>query len=113
VGYRMGQLGTKDDYKAQISIAQAVAAHAYGVRFDELMRKGGDDTVQRARQVAMYLAHIVMKLGQRECGRGFGRDHKAVAHACRRVEEAREDASFDLTVQWLESVLRRAAGAAA
>ena len=98
---------------AQIGMAQAVAAHAYGVRLDELFRRKGDDTVRRARHVAMYLAHIVLRLGQRECGRGFYCDHRVVAYACRHVEEAREDPAFDRTLQWLESLVRRAAGAAA
>ena len=103
---------TDQAHVAQIGMAQAVAAHAYGVRLDELFRRG-DETTRRARRVAMYLAHIVMRLGQRECGRGFYCDHRAVAYACRRVEEAREDPAFDRTVQWLESLLRRASGAAA
>src|SRR4051812_10214528 len=111
VGYLMRLCRTEQDHGVQIGIAQAVAAHAYGVRLDELLRRDADDTVQRARQVAMYLAHTVLRLGQRECGRGFERDHKAVAYACRRVEEAREDPAFDRTVQWLESMLRRASGA--
>jgi chromosomal replication initiation ATPase DnaA len=112
-GVIMADDGTNSDQKRQIDMAQAVAAHAYGVRTDELLRRDGDDAVHRARQVAMYLAHIVLRLGQRECGRGFGRDHKAVANACRRVEEARKDPAFDRTVQWLESLLRRASGATA
>jgi hypothetical protein len=37
----------------------------------------------------------------------------AVVHACRRVEEAREDPGFDRTVEWLETLVRRAAGAPA
>ena len=109
----MSEAGTEKDHLTQIGLAQAVAAHAYGVRLDELLRRDGDETVTRARQVAMYLAHIVLKLGQRECGRGFYRNHRAVAHACRRVEESREDPAFDRTVEWLESLLHRASGAAA
>ena len=108
----MSNFGTKEDRRLQIGIAQAVTAHAYGIRLDSLLRRDADDTVQRARQVAMYLAHIVLRLGHRECARGFERDHKTVANACRRVEEARENPDFDRTVQWLECVLRRCSGVA-
>jgi chromosomal replication initiation ATPase DnaA len=88
-----------------------VAAHAYGLTLQEL--GSGKRIAARARQVAMYLSHVVLHLGLRETGRGFGRNHMAVAHACRRVEEAREDPAFDRTVEWLETLVRRAAGAPA
>ena len=107
----MSEPEADQDHVAEIGMAQAVAAHAYGVRLDELFRRG-DETTRRARQVAMYLAHIVMRLGQRECGRGFYCDHRAISYACRRVEEAREDPAFDRTVQWLEALIRRASGGA-
>ena len=102
---------TAKDHKGQIGLAQAVAAHAYGLALDDL--NGGGEEAGRARQVAMYLARVVLRLGLRETGRGFGRDHKTVFHACRRVEEAREDPAFDRTVEWLETLVRRAAGAQA
>jgi chromosomal replication initiation ATPase DnaA len=103
----MAELTARDDRKTEIGLAQAVAAHAFGVSLQEL---GGPKRIAgRARQVAMYLAHVGLRLGLRETGRGFGRNHMAVVHACRRVEEAREDPAFDRTVEWLETMVRRAA----
>jgi chromosomal replication initiation ATPase DnaA len=58
----------------------------------------------------MYLARVALRRSLRETGRAFGRDHKTIAHACRRIEEAREDPAFDRTVEWLETLVRRAAG---
>jgi chromosomal replication initiation ATPase DnaA len=94
-----------------IGMAQAVAAHSFGVAMDAMIASGtGSDKVVKARQVAMYLSRTVLKLGTREIGRAFRRTHPAVLHACKRVEEAREDPGFDRTVEWLESFLRRTAG---
>ena len=107
----MAELTATKDHRSEIGLAQAVAAHAFGVSLDDLNK--GSDKAGRARQVAMYLARVVLKLGLRETGRGFGRDHKTVFHACRRVEDAREDPAFDRTVEWLETLVRRAAGAPA
>ncbi|HEY2574330.1 MAG TPA: helix-turn-helix domain-containing protein [Verrucomicrobiaceae bacterium] len=107
----MAELTAKKDHRSEIGLVQAVAAHAFGVAVGELNGRNG--TAGRARQVAMYLARVVLKLGLRETGRAFGRDHKTIFHACRRVEEAREDPTFDRTVEWLETLVRRAASAPA
>ena len=59
----------------------------------EMLQDGrrGRATVALARQVAIYLAHT--RLGLPYCARGavFGRDRTTAAHACRRVEDRRED----------------------
>lgn len=66
-----------------------------------------------ARQIAMYIAHAA--LGMRHCaiGRLCGRDHKTVAHACRVVEQRRDDPRFDRMLQLLEALCRDIAGDAA
>jgi len=107
----MAELTATKDNKGEITLAQAVAAYAYGLALSDFQQRSR--VADRARQVGMYLAHVSLRLGLREVGRGFGRDHKAVAHACRRIEEAREDPAFDRTVEWLETLTRRAAGVAA
>lgn len=94
-----------------VGVAQAVAAHSFGIPLDAIIAsETGSDQAVKARQVAMYLSRTVLKLGAREIARAFRRTHPAVLHACRRIEEAREDPAFDRTVEWLESFLRRAAG---
>jgi len=107
----MAELKAAKDNKGEITLAQAVAGYAFGLALSELQQRSRN--ADRARQVGMYLAHVSLKLGLREVGRGFGRDHKAVANACRRIEEAREDPAFDRTVQWLEALTRRAVGVGA
>ena len=75
--------------------------------------KNDDPQILKGRQLGMYLARMSLKRGLRETARAFGRTHPTVLHACRRIEEAREDPAFDRTVEWLEKLVQRAAGAAA
>lgn len=60
----------------------------------------------RSRQLAMYLAHVVLGLTQGQVARGFRRDRRTVAHACRCIEERRDDPAFDAHVAGLEARLR-------
>ncbi len=48
-----------------------------------------------ARQVAMYLAHVVCGLSLTEVGALFERDRTTVAHACEVVEDRRDDPDMD------------------
>jgi chromosomal replication initiation ATPase DnaA len=60
-----------------------------------------------ARQVAMYLAHVAYGLSLSETGRIFTRDRTTVAHACRLVEDRRDDTRIDRTLELLEAVVGR------
>ena len=42
----------------------------------------GSQRAALARQVAMYLAHVVLGLSRTEVGNQFARDRTTVAHAC-------------------------------
>ncbi len=66
--------------------------------------------VAAARQLAMYLAHVALGLPQADVARAFHRDRSTVAHACRRVEDLRDDSGFDRSVAALERNARWAAG---
>ena len=59
-----------------------------------------------ARQVAMYLAHVAWGLSMAEVGQMFARDRTTVSYACGRVEDLRDDADFDRSLDLLEGVLR-------
>ena len=65
-------------------------------------------SVAFARQCAMYLAHVVFGLSYTEVGRIFGRDRTTAAHACRLVEERRDDPHLDSLLDVLESACRAA-----
>jgi chromosomal replication initiation ATPase DnaA len=59
-----------------------------------------------ARQVAMYLGHVACGLSLTAVGRFFDRDRSTVAHACKRVEDRREDKDFDAALQMMETSVR-------
>lgn len=73
----------------------------------------GSQRTAFARQIAMYLAHIGFGLSFEAIGRVVGRDRTTVAHACRVVEDARDDIWFDCRVATLELICRSAVGGAA
>ncbi|HEX7791829.1 MAG TPA: helix-turn-helix domain-containing protein [Afipia sp.] len=70
----------------------------------------GSQRVAFARQIAMYLAHVGFALNFDAVGRAFGRDRTTVAHACRVVEDGRDDIWFDCRMATLELICRAAAG---
>ena len=55
-----------------------------------------------ARQTAMYLAHTGFGLSYSDAGRLFNRDRTTAAHACRVVEDRRDDPKVDRLLQNLE-----------
>lgn len=57
-----------------------------------------------ARQAAMYLAHVAFGLSYSATGRLFGRDRTTAAHACRLVEERRDDPGTDRLLHTLEAI---------
>ena len=68
--------------------------------------------VVRARHVAMYLERILLELDYGTIGRRFGRHRTAIAYACRRIEEGRDDPALDDRLERLEGRLGpRLAGA--
>lgn len=64
-----------------------------------------------ARQVAMYLAHVVCGLSMTEVGTLFSRDRTTVSHACEVVEDRRDDPDLDLRVERLECAVVALLGA--
>ena len=58
-----------------------------------------------ARQIAMYLCHTIFSLLLTEIGLYFRRDRTTVAYACSLVEDKRDEMSFDIMLEQLESLL--------
>jgi DnaA-like protein len=63
-----------------------------------------------ARQTAIYLAHTVMGLSYSAIARAVGRDRTTVAHACRVLEQRRDDPAIDAIVVGLEHAVGARAG---
>lgn len=54
------------------------------------------------RQVAMYVCHVAYSMPMGEVAQAFGRDRSTVGHACRMVEDRRDDAAYDGFVTIIE-----------
>ncbi|WP_051929217.1 helix-turn-helix domain-containing protein [Thermopetrobacter sp. TC1] len=81
----------------------AVVASAFGLSRRALKQAGRDDArAVFARQVGLYLLHVVFSLPMQTVGQICGKDRTTVAHACRRVEDFRENAAFDAFMHDLE-----------
>ena len=66
--------------------------------------------VSRVRQIAMYVAHVTLRLTMRDVGLGFGRDRTTVLYACHQIEDLREEEEFDNIVARVEQVMSAAFG---
>ena len=96
----------------ELALAQLVCAIVsieFGVPISKLLslRKGRSHQ-SFARQVAMYLLHVVFQVRIAGVGRAFVRDQSTAGYACRMIENQREDPLFDEKLQKLEELLNSA-----
>lgn len=95
--------------RASARLAMEMAAYVCDVGFDDVNASGrGSAEAASARQLAMYLAHVAFEMSYARVAIAFGRDRSTVAHACRTIEDRRDDPAFDSHVDTLESMLRDA-----
>lgn len=87
-------------------VIEQTVAQVFGVARRDLDRPTrGRAPVARARQVAMYLAHVACGMSLTDVGRIFSRDRTTVAHACGVVEDGRDDLVFDRVLELLEQIV--------
>lgn len=103
------------EQERQVVLLRALIERTVAAAFEvepELLRMPtrGSHRVALARHVAMYLAHVSCRLTYTEVGAAFGRDRSTAAHACRRIEQRRDDPAFDRAIGVLESIVRVLAG---
>ncbi len=58
-----------------------------------------------ARQTAMYLAHTKFGISYGEVGEFFHRERSTVSHACRLVEDRRDNREFDHSLSRMENLV--------
>lgn len=87
-------------------LIESAASAATGIPTTRLRdRLRGSQPAARARQTAMYLAHVVFGLSFTRVGICFGRDRTTVRHACALIEDCRDDPGHDLALSALEAGL--------
>ncbi len=89
-------------------VGDIVAAAFHAGEAELRGRNRGEANIALARQVAVYLLHTRFGMSYASAGACFARDRTTAAHACRKIEERREDARFDTLIDCLERALAMA-----
>lgn len=93
----------------QVDLVVATVCLEFGLTETDMKNpKQQDRHLRFARQVAMYLANVLYEMNHSLLGERFDKDRSTVSHACKVVEESREDPVFDLKIIKLENFLRQA-----
>lgn len=91
-------------------VVELVAGHANVDASSILQARRSRLATARARQLAMYLAHVALGESLTAVGRAFGRDRTTVSYACGLIEDMRDDHAFDAEVSDLEGRLQALTG---
>jgi len=92
----------------QASLAIATVSLEFGlVEIDLTHPSKGSRRLRFVRQVAMYLLHVVYEMNHTHIGKLFSKDRSTVSHACKVVENSRDDGVFDMKLIRLENFLRQ------
>ncbi|NNC54837.1 MAG: chromosomal replication initiator protein DnaA, partial [Pseudomonadales bacterium] len=82
------------DKQVSIDNIQRTVADYYSIKIADLLSKRRNRSIARPRQVAMALAKELTNHSLPEIGDAFGgRDHTTVLHACRKINELREQSN--------------------
>lgn len=88
-------------------LAKEVVCEAYSIPHTDLLAKDrGGAQISLARQIAMYLSHIVGQLTLIEIATHFERQRSTVSHACINIEDRRDSPVFDMQMEFMEKKLR-------
>lgn len=96
------------DRLAAAFVTHAVALATGVAPADIASDKRTHKSAARARQIAIYLAHVIFHWPLARVAFAFGRDRTTCAHACHRIEDLREDRVFDARMAALEACVRQA-----
>ncbi len=94
------------DRRTVRQMIEVTVAAAFDLPVEELSAKTRRSApIAFARQISMYCAHVTFGWSLTEAGAVFGRDRTTAAHACRVVEDRRDDARVDKVVASVEDAL--------
>ena len=94
----------------RVHLVQIAVAQATNTPLDEICAPTRRTaSIAFARQMAMYLSHVALGVSLTRTGACFGRDRTTASHACRVIEEKRDDPDFDLQISRLEQGLSQIA----
>ena len=97
----------KRNSKIIARMAKEIVCEAHGLSHVELLGPDRGGAHQAfARQISMYLSHVVGRLTLAEIAQTFDRDRSTVSHACINIEDRRDSPIFDLQIDYMEKRLR-------
>jgi chromosomal replication initiation ATPase DnaA len=104
--------GNRDERSLALCEAMIdITAALFNVSSKDVRKPGRSSlSVSRVRQVAMYVAHVVLGLNMGDIGKAFGRDRTTVLYACHLIEDLRDDEDFDKVIIMTERVAVAAFG---
>jgi chromosomal replication initiation ATPase DnaA len=89
-------------------ITHAVALATGVSPSDIASTKRASKAAARARQIAIYLAHVNFNWPLIRVAFAFNRDRSTCGYACSRIEDMRENADFDARMSVLEACIKQA-----
>ncbi len=100
--------GLNNFYRKKIVTASLqLTAKACGVEYSQVAALKRKASVAFARQLSMYLCHVVGDMSLRDVASEFSRDRTTVSHACHAIEDRRECPIFDRQIEHLERNLKK------
>ena len=93
--------------RSQVACVMGLVSVVTGVPLSDISATDRKDArTARARQLAMYLISVAWQWPLYRIGAAFGRDRTTVGHACRRIEDLRDDRLWDEQIERLEACLQ-------
>lgn len=98
---------TGADYPGDVDIIEQAVLRAFALPISSLRSHNrGRAEIAFARQVAIYVAHVLLGLTLTDAARMFGRDRTTASHACRTVEDRRDNRQIDQKLEAIERSLQ-------
>ncbi|MEL6111231.1 MAG: helix-turn-helix domain-containing protein [Pseudomonadota bacterium] len=89
-------------------LAVDMAAEAYSVSPNDILSSSRSQAqVARARQISMYLSHVIGQLTVAQVSEEFSRDRTTVTHALHIIEDRRDSPIFEQQMQFLERAYKK------
>ncbi len=87
--------------------AMEITSEACNIRLSDMKTSSRQRAaVAFARQLAMYLCHVVGQLPMSEISIIFRRDRTTVSYACHIIEDRRDSAFFNAQIEFMETAMR-------
>lgn len=94
------------DCPGDVELIEQAVLRAFDLPIGSLMSpRRGRANIAFARQVAIYIAHVHLGMTLTRAAQLFGRDRTTAAHACRTVEDRRDERLIDLKIDAIEHAL--------